>query len=121
MDLVATAATGGTSLCVGVPDGESVSEVGVLDVLDDAWLECLLGLVVEVEGESLDSDLVGEVALVLCEGHSELRSGACHSTEVDLDSVSLFAVLGEEVVDEINCFVVDRNHSNRRCHLQNCI
>ena len=86
--LVASAAAGSASLGVGVADHESVAVVGVLNVLDDAGLEGLLGLFVEVEGESLDGELVVALVLLLLEGHPELGSGAGHAREVDLDAVT---------------------------------
>ena len=108
--LVASAAAGFASLCVGVADREAGTEVGVVDELDETGLECVHRLLVAEEVESFLFDDELSLSCLLLEGHSELRSGACHACEVDLDTVADLVVLLEKVVDELLCIRCYCNH-----------
>jgi hypothetical protein len=107
--LVASAATGAAGTDIGVVHDET-GPIGGLHEIDDTGVQDLLGLSVIIQSEPIILLFQIAILLALLEGHPELGSGAAHPGKVDLDAISLFVVLGDQIVDVLGGLWCDFYH-----------
>ena len=100
---MAAATAAAASLCFRVGDGEAGAEVRIVNILDDAFFQGVLGFLIDEERETAHLELGVSLILLFLEGHAELRSGTSHSCHVDLDTMVLLVVLFQKFQDEFLC------------------